>query len=138
MDKDLQERLMALIDQTHDIVVCSVDENGFPNAKAMFKNKHDGMKTFWFSTNTSSTRAQQFQKNDKACIYFLSKDKIEGLMLAGTMEVLFDHDTKAWLWQDGDIQYYSQGIDDPDYCVYKFTADQGNYWYQQKYKFDVE
>lgn len=35
--------------------ICSVDENGCPNVKAMLKpRKINGLKEFYFSTNTSS------------------------------------------------------------------------------------
>ena len=35
--------------------ICSIDENGFPNIKAMLKpRKINGLKEFYFSTNTSS------------------------------------------------------------------------------------
>jgi len=36
--------------------IASVDEAGFPNLKAMLTTgRHEGVKTFWFSTNTSSS-----------------------------------------------------------------------------------
>ena len=39
--------------------ICSVDENGCPNVKAMLKpRKMDGLKVFYFSTNTSSLRVK--------------------------------------------------------------------------------
>ena len=41
--------------------ICSVDEEGFPNVKAMLKpRKTDGLREFYFSTNTSSMRVKQF------------------------------------------------------------------------------
>ena len=37
--------------------ICSIDEEGFPNVKAMLKpRKIDGAQRFYFSTNTSSMR----------------------------------------------------------------------------------
>ena len=37
--------------------ICSIDEEGFPNVKAMLKpRKIDGVQRFYFSTNTSSMR----------------------------------------------------------------------------------
>ena len=51
--------------------ICSIDENGFPNVKAMLKpRKIEGLKGFYFSTNTSSMRVKQYMNNPKACIYF--------------------------------------------------------------------
>jgi pyridoxamine 5'-phosphate oxidase len=128
MENEILDQLNALIDETKNIIVCSIDDHGFPNAKAMFKTEHDGLKTFLFSTNTSSMRTQQFLQNEKASIYFCGQSKIHGLMLTGTMEVCTDHETRARLWCDGSEQYYPLGIDDPDYCVLRFTAQTGNYY----------
>ena len=53
--------------------ICSVDEEGFPNVKAMLRpRKTVGLRRFFFSTNTSSMRVKQYMANPKACIYFLS------------------------------------------------------------------
>lgn len=41
--------------------VCSIDQSGFPNVKAMLKpRKIVGLKEFYFSTNTSSMRVAQY------------------------------------------------------------------------------
>ncbi len=40
--------------------ICSVDNDGFPNVKAMLMPRmRNGLKEFWFSTNTSSMRVRQ-------------------------------------------------------------------------------
>lgn len=128
METEIFDQINSLIEETKNIIVCSVDENGCPNAKAMFKTQHEGMKTFLFSTNTSSMRRQQFQENPNACLYFLGANKIRGLMLKGKMEVCMDRELRVLLWEDGCEEYYPLGIDDPDYCVFRFTAEQGNYY----------
>ena len=111
--------------------VCSVDDDGFPNVKAMLKpRKRNGLKEFWFSTNTASMRVRQYQDNPKASIYFYHKGLIryEGVMLKGTMEVLTDQETKDMIWRKGDSVFYKKGVTDPDYCVLKFTAESGRYY----------
>ena len=111
--------------------VCSVDDDGFPNVKAMLKpRKRNGLKEFWFSTNTSSMRVRQYQDNPKASIYFYHKGLIryEGVMLKGTMEVLTDQATKDMIWRKGDSVFYKKGVTDLDYCVLKFTAESGRYY----------
>ena len=104
--------------------IASVDEEGFPNVKAMFAPRKIEGNSFYFTTNTSSMRSQQFVKNSKACIYFYNKGrfKYEGIMLTGTMEVLHDDEIKREIWRSGDTMYYREGVTDPDYCVLKFTA----------------
>ncbi|MBO4732635.1 MAG: pyridoxamine 5'-phosphate oxidase family protein [Spirochaetaceae bacterium] len=111
--------------------ICSVDEEGFPNVKAMLKpRKIVGLKEFYFSTNTSSMRVKQFRENPNASIYFYHKGliKYEGVMLKGRMEVLTDQQTKDEIWRTGDTIFYKQGKTDPDYCVLKFTAQSGRYY----------
>lgn len=108
--------------------ICSVDEAGFPNVKAMLKpRKIDGLKYFYFSTNTSSMRVKQYLNDPKASIYFYHKGLIKyvGVMLTGTMEVLTDQETKNMIWKKGDKIFYKKGVTDPDYCVLKFTATKG-------------
>jgi pyridoxamine 5'-phosphate oxidase len=137
MNEQVKKDIFKLVDESRDAVVCSIEEEGFPNAKAMFVAKHEGIQTFWFSTNVSSARIKQWMENPKASIYFMNSDKIRGVMLTGHMQVCMDQETKDAFWKPGDEQYYSLGPTDPDYCMIKFTADKGNYWGQQKYLFDI-
>ena len=111
--------------------VCSVDDEGYPNVKAMLRpRKMVGLKEFYFSTNTSSMRVAQYKKNPKASIYFYHKGLIKyvGVMLKGKMEVLTDQETKNMIWRRGDTMFYKGGVTDPDYCVLKFTAESGRYY----------
>lgn len=122
-----REQVIEFISRQNAALVASVDEDGFPNVKAMFVPRKIEGNSFYFTTNTSSMRTQQFLKNPKACIYFYNKGrfKYEGIMLVGTMEVLQDEAVKREIWRDGDTMYYKQGVTDPDYCVLKFTAAKG-------------
>ena len=138
MDKD---RIIGFIKKQKVSFVCSVDENGFPNVKAMLKpRKQVGLKEFYFSTNTSSMRVKQYLDNPNASIYFYHKGivRYEGVMLTGTMEVLTDQKTKDMIWRKGDTMFYKGGVTDPDYCVLKFTAKSGRYYCDLKTEsFDV-
>lgn len=124
-------KIEKFIDKQKVSFICSVDNVGFPNAKAMLKpRKRVGLKEFYFSTNTSSMRVKQYQDNPNACIYFYHKGVIKyvGVMLIGKMEVLTDQETKDMIWRAGDKIFYKQGVTDPDYCVLKFTAVKGRYY----------
>lgn len=125
-----REQIIEFINRQKVAFVASVDEDGFPNMKAMYAPRKIEDNSFYFSTNTSSMRVQQFLNNPKASIYFYSKGrfKYEGVMLVGTMEVLHDEEIKREIWQVGDTMYYKQGVTDPDYCVLKFTAVKGRYY----------
>lgn len=136
-----QEQIIELIKKQKVSFIASVDEEGFPNIKAMFVPRKIEGNCFYFTTNTSAMRSQQFIKNPKASIYFFSKGrfKYEGIMLTGTMEVLQDDKTKQEIWRTGDTMYYKQGVTDPDYCVLKFTAIRGRYYCDLKTEsFNIE
>ena len=127
--KDKAAAISNLIDNQSVVYLSSVDEKGYPNTKAMLApRKREGMKVFYFHTNTSSMRVAQFRSNPHACLYFCSKNNFTGAMLTGAIEVLEDAVHKELLWQEGDTMYYTQGVTDPDYCVLRFTAEQGRYY----------
>lgn len=122
--RDAVKTVGNLIDKQKVAFISSVDEEGFPNMKAMLApRKREGIKVFYFTTNTSSRRVAQYRENSRASIYFCDKRFYRGVMLKGRMEVLEDAGSKEMIWQEGDTMYYSQGVTDPDYCVLKFTAE---------------
>lgn len=127
VEKFVQGRKVALLG--------SVDENGMPNIKAMLAPRQMiGLKEFYFSTNLSALRTQQYLKNPKACIYFFRKGlfRYVGVMLRGKMEVVTEQEVKNLLWRKGDTRFYKYGVTDPDYCVLKFTAESGRYYQDLK------
>ncbi len=123
MAKDLIKAGQQIVEKSNVSIITSIDEDGFPNVKAMLKpREHDGLKTFYFTTNTSSMRVKQYRANPKASIYFFDGRFFRGIMLKGKMEVLEDQASKDRIWQEGDTMYYPGGVTDPDYCVLKFTT----------------
>lgn len=104
----------------------SVDEQGFPNIRAMLRPRRvEGNRVIYFSTNTPTNKVRQFKDNNKACVYVCDPSLFKGVLLIGTMEVLEIPEYKEMLWQAGDEMYYSGGVTDPNYCVLRFTARSG-------------
>lgn len=135
MSKSAIATALSVIEKSKTSLIGSVDEEGFPNMKAMLRpREHDGLKTFFFTTNTSSARVQQFLKHPKACLYFYDAEYFRGIMLKGTMEVVTEQRIKDRIWRNGDTMYYKKGITDPDYCVLKFTAISGRLYQDFKSK----
>lgn len=129
MMRDAEKTIGNLIDKQSVSFIASISEDGFPNMKAMFPpRKREGIREFYFTTNTSSIRVAQYRKNPNASIYFFDKRFFRGVMLVGHMEVLEDSSSKEMIWQEGDTMYYKEGVTDPDYCVLKFVAYKGRYY----------
>ena len=127
--RDAAKTIGNLIDGAGVSIISSVDKDGFPNSKAMLPpRRREGIKRLFFTTNTSSMRVGQYLENPKACVYFFDRRFFRGVMLRGAMEVLDDSASKELIWQPGDEMYYPQGVTDPDYCVLRFTAQNGRYY----------
>lgn len=130
MNDTIKKEIRALRENQKVAYVGSVNGEGFPQIKAMLVvAEHGDVKVQYFSTNTSSKRAAQFLKEPKASVYYCDEANFKGALFTGTIEVCTDHDTKAMIWHEGDEMYYPKGIDDEDYCVFKFTAETVNYYH---------
>jgi general stress protein 26 len=129
MMKNPEETIGNLIDKQGVSFISSIDENGYPNTKAMLPPvKREGIKTFYWHTNSPSMRIKHYRNNPKACIYFYDKRFFRGVMLKGTMEVLDDKKTKKKIWKDEFEKYYTGGMNGGDFIILKFTAEVGRYY----------
>ncbi|MHB1296454.1 MAG: pyridoxamine 5'-phosphate oxidase family protein [Anaerolineae bacterium] len=127
--RDPEATIGNMLDNASKALISSVDEEGYPNTKAMNAVRmREGIRYLYFSTNTSSMRVRQYRQNPKASVYVFDARFFRGVMLRGTMEVLEDAESKAMIWREGDTRYYSEGVTDPDYCVLRFTATSGRYY----------
>lgn len=129
MMKNPEQTIGKLVDKSGTAFISYIDKEGFPVTKAMLKpRERQGIKVFWFSTNTSSNKVKFFRENPKASIYFMDRRFFRGISLIGTVEILETSEAKERIWQKGDTMYYKGGVTDPDYCVLKFTAIKGRYY----------
>jgi len=118
MIKNHDETIGNLIDRQSVCFISSVDGNGYPNTKAMLAScKREGIKKFYWHTNSQSLRIKQYRENPKACVYFCDKRFFRGVMLKGTMEVLEDKKIKKEIWKDEYSMYYKGGWDDGDFII---------------------
>ncbi|MCL2011392.1 MAG: pyridoxamine 5'-phosphate oxidase family protein [Cystobacterineae bacterium] len=127
--KNPTETIGNLIEKQSVAFISSVDENGYPNTKAMLAPvKREGIKTFYWHTNSPSMRTKQYRNNPKACIYFCDKRFFRGVMLKGKMEVVDDKTLKKEIWKDEFSMYYQGGVDGGDFIILRFTAENGRYY----------
>ena len=124
------DQALALVDRSDIAMLGTIDEDGYPNVRALLKMENEGLERIWFSTNTSSSKVAQVQGDSRACVYFVDAEDWNGLMLVGTVEVLRDRASRERLWREDFERYYLQGVDDPDYSVLKFTAERGRHYHR--------
>ena len=121
--------IVSTVDALPVAYISSVDDEGFPCTKAMLAPRvREGVRVFYFTTNTFSVRVAQYKANPKASVYFCDEKEFRAVELRGTMEVLTDAASKEMVWRDGDNEYYPGGITDPNYCVLRFTTTDGRFY----------
>ena len=124
-----EQTIGNLIDKQSVSFISSVDENGYPNTKAMLPPvQREGIKIFYWHTNSPSMRIKQYRNNPKACIYFYDKRFFRGVMLNGMMNVVDYKDIKEELLKDEFSMYFQGRKDDEDVIILKFTAKTGRYY----------
>ena len=132
---EAKQQALALVERNPLIMTLgTVGPDGAPEIKAMMKARNDGLRRFWFCSNTSARRTDILRRDGRACLYayeFVADSSpviCRGVMLSGVAELSWDDDLRRSLWQDFMKMYYPQGPLDPDFVVVHFTAEQGNYY----------
>jgi general stress protein 26 len=130
-ENELRDMCLHLLETGWPAYLSTVDENGYPQTRAMFnlRNKerfpklvslfaqHKDDFMIVFTTNTSSTKIDDIKKRPKTSVYFCNPDDWKGVMFGGDIEVVEDLEFKKALWHDGWERYYPSGYDDPDHTV---------------------
>lgn len=122
---DIKEKAAQMVASAQVITVASIDENGYPRPVAMVKIKdEDG--AIYVSTGTSSAKTAHFKANPKAGVSIVKGG--DSIVYTGEMEIVTDENIKRSLWGDWMLDHFPGGMEDPEYCVLKFTPKSATYW----------
>ena len=97
-----------------------IDEKGYPTASTLTIAKADGIKWLTFNTSLSRDSVKRIDKCNRASVCVNSSEY--NITLVGTIEVLTDLDIKKDMWFPIMESQWS-GVDDPEYCVLRFTTE---------------
>ena len=126
-----KDEIMELVNKSLFADLGFIDSDGNPAIRRVFCTWHKGLGTHLISTNTSSMHIQNILKCSNTCLYFENIESFEGVCFTGKAVVHFEREYKEMMWTEGDEQYYPKGIEDEDYCILEFIAEEGRF-----YRFD--
>ena len=113
------------------VTLSVLDHEGYPTTSCLSISKADGIKTILFCTTMDSNKAIRAKNNSKASVCVFDDNYEAGsyynITLVGDVEVATDAETKKQAWYDGMCEH-CQGVDDPNYCVIRFTTKRYNLW----------
>ena len=122
---NIEEKAVQIVAAAQIITGASIDENGYPRPVAMVKLKvEDG--AIYVSTGASSAKTAHFKANPKAGISIVHGG--DSIVYTGRMEIVADEAVKRSLWGDWMLEHFPRGVEDPEYCVLKFTPEATTYW----------
>lgn len=124
--KTLKEKATEMLQRCEDVVLASINKEGYPRPVPMSKIAAEDFTTIWMSTGTNSLKTIDFLSNPKAGLCF--RDKGDSVALMGEVEVVTDEKHKQEYWQDWFIHHFPGGPTDPNYVLLKFTANHATYW----------
>ncbi|MCG3226211.1 MAG: pyridoxamine 5'-phosphate oxidase family protein [Candidatus Heimdallarchaeota archaeon] len=148
-----EEVTKELMEKTYAAYLSTIDKNGFPYIRAVFnlrckeKFPHpakviseydEDPYTVYISTNTSSIKVNQIEKNGKVAIYFALPNDVKGVMLQGEAEVLDDIEFKKDIWMENWTVYYPQGYTDPDFTILKIKPKLLKGWFRGHLYYDFK
>lgn len=123
--RKIEEKAAQMVAAAQVITVASIDENGYPRPVAMVKLK-DEEGAIYVSTGTSSAKTAHFKANSKAGISIVEGGN--SIVYTGKMEIVTDEAVKRSFWGDWMLDHFPGGVEDPEYCVLKFTPQSATYW----------
>lgn len=92
MDTKAREHITSIIDDTDDLTVATVRDDGFPQATTV-SYVNDGL-TIYFGTTTESQKAHNIASNNKVSLTinrpYANWDEIEGVSISGRAEIVED------------------------------------------------
>ena len=128
---EILRKATELMSDCNEITLASVNENGYPRICVLSKIKSEGIKKLYVATGMNGTKTRHFQANPKAsaCIW-KGEDSIT---LVGAVKVTQERAVREEMWRDWFIAHFPGGVDDPDYCVLEFTAEEATLWIDREF-----
>ena len=136
MDAGILQQIRHFQPREMTAYVSSQENRGYQTLCIM---EHEDAKTYYFSTRRSARRTWQYQTDPYVSLFLADSIHARGMELKGRMRVRVDDRTKQRLWRDSLQVFFPGGVDDPEFCVLSFTAEKGEYlWDEQRVAFTMD
>ena len=122
----------AAVNMGAGVTLSLLDKEGYPTTSTLSISKADGIEQITFAIALDSNKAKRAKENSRASVCIFDDDFASGsyynITLVGDVEVVADMGMKRETWYQGLEEHFPNGLDDPNYCVLKFTTKRYNLW----------
>ena len=102
--------------------------------------EHDRDFLAFLSTNTSSRKRAEIERNQRIGLYYSLPEQFLGFGLVGNVEIVEDRDIKSAVWVEGWEKYYPEigTPEDPDYTLLRILPVEASGWLAgTKFQFEI-
>ncbi|MDD3341389.1 MAG: pyridoxamine 5'-phosphate oxidase family protein [Bacilli bacterium] len=82
------ETALEVIKTNNFALIGTVNQMGNPNIKALVKINNDGLKKFYFNTQSNSVKVSQMKNHKEGCVYFFDGMQHIGVLLEGEFNII--------------------------------------------------
>ncbi|MBP9483867.1 MAG: pyridoxamine 5'-phosphate oxidase family protein [Negativicutes bacterium] len=120
----------TLVARTPWAVLGCVNPDAHPLMSGFLKLEADGLKTIWLTSRRDRAHTCALQDNPNSSLYFVDIERFTAVLLKGTTEIVDDPAIKKRFWESSSFvqAYHSEGIDDKDFVMLKFTTRELSYY----------
>ncbi len=121
IDQELKDRAKEIIAKDMFPSFATIDENGFPQIRAMMTTAVEDCFTQYFVTARQSAKCAHIAANPKVSTFW--KDVVSpmtdwcSVLIKGEAEVSDDMDLKKRFWMEEIRTFFPGGVDDPNYVI---------------------
>lgn len=127
----LKQKASEILDRCKVVNLASVTFDGYPRPVPVSKLKNDGIMHIWISTGSNSEKTKYFRKNKKAGLSFFEEGN--SVVLIGQVKIVTDIKIKRELFSDWMLAHFPRGVEDPEYCILEFEAEEATFWIDRKF-----
>jgi len=115
------------------VTLSLLDYEGYPTTSCLSISKAEGLRQIDFAIELSSNKAKRAMECSRGSICIFDDDyennSYYNITLVGDVEVITDPAIKKEVWYDGCEEHFTNGgLEDPDYCVLRFTTKRYSLW----------
>jgi general stress protein 26 len=127
-NREAVKKMKDLAEEIKICMFCTYDVQQVMQTAPMSASKIEDDGTFWFLSAKDSTRNRDIQSNSTTDLIFAQPGKENYLSVHGTSEILYDKQKIDDLWNPIVKTWFTEGKNDPNISVIKFTPGEAYYW----------
>ena len=109
------------------VMFCTL-ENGKIASRPMSTQQIDDDGSIWFFSQDNSRKNNDIRNDPRVYLFYSNESSNEYLTLEGRASIEYDRARVEELWNVFLKTWFTEGKEDPDISLIRFTPEQGHYW----------